>query len=412
MNAILKLIKALKIQGLAGVKKVTHKNQNEEESTVFFIPLLRKPSEEEWKQLITLDSSLILECIQDPSLGMKKEIETPFSKLVEFIKSQLPSSNQDEEWIQLLPRKWEKIGQIIVIKKLHPKLSSIEKLIGKGLAIANSSINEFNKDTIKTVLVDEEGIQGELRQPTIRILFSNQTIEEQTTIINNNSNDNDNILSHFNSLQSALQYPTCTVHVENNIKYFLDVQRVMFASGNGTERMHFSNLNCNGETIVDMFCGIGYFSIPLILHSRLKQILCLEKNPISFACLQLNFELNGIDIFKTNDVKCELGDNREVGNQFLGTANRVLMGYIPTPKQFLFRAFDFLMNGKGVLHYHHICTKNEFQVLAMNHVQEELNLWIKERNIQDSLQIQILDFRIVKSYSPKQFHCVADIKIY
>ena len=36
------------------------------------------------------------------------------------------------------------------------------------------------------------------------------------------------------------------------------------------------------------------------------------------------------------------GDNREVANEYLGKADRVMMGYIPTPKQFLHRAFDFL----------------------------------------------------------------------
>ena len=33
---------------------------------------------------------------------------------------------------------------------------------------------------------------------------------------------------------------TCTVHIENKVKYKLDPRKVMFASGNGTERMRFA----------------------------------------------------------------------------------------------------------------------------------------------------------------------------
>jgi len=37
----------------------------------------------------------------------------------------------------------------------------------------------------------------------------------------------------------------------------------MFAAGNGTERIRFSEMDATGETVLDMFAGIGYFSIPM-----------------------------------------------------------------------------------------------------------------------------------------------------
>jgi len=37
----------------------------------------------------------------------------------------------------------------------------------------------------------------------------------------------------------------------------------MFAAGNGTERMRFAQMNAKDEVVLDMFAGIGYFSIPM-----------------------------------------------------------------------------------------------------------------------------------------------------
>jgi tRNA wybutosine-synthesizing protein 2 len=145
-----------------------------------------------------------------------------------------------------------------------------------------------------------------------------------------------------------------------------------------------------------MFAGIGYFSIPLAVHGGVKSIFSIEKNPNSYAFLKQNIELNGVSHVAT----AILGDNRLMGQEIVGKADRVLMGYIPTPKQFLKRARDFLGPKGGIIHYHHTCSKEDMKTLAQRHVEEELGG-----------QYVLLDFRVVKSYSPKQYHCVADFQI-
>jgi tRNA wybutosine-synthesizing protein 2 len=61
--------------------------------------------------------------------------------------------------------------------------------------------------------------------------------------------------------------PLETIHVENGVQFEINVGKIMFSSGNGTERMHFArNIKLNGnETVIDMFTGIGMLLlIPII----------------------------------------------------------------------------------------------------------------------------------------------------
>ncbi|MCE7697581.1 MAG: hypothetical protein K8E24_001585 [Methanobacterium paludis] len=61
---------------------------------------------------------------------------------------------------------------------------------------------------------------------------------------------------------------TETVHKENHCLFKMDVAKVMWSKGNTGERKRMSTISEDGETIVDMFAGIGYFSIPMmkLLH--------------------------------------------------------------------------------------------------------------------------------------------------
>lgn len=53
-------------------------------------------------------------------------------------------------------------------------------------------------------------------------------------------------------------------HKEGGVVYHLDVTRVMFSSGNTTERQRMGRMPAHGETIVDLYCGIGYYTLPLL----------------------------------------------------------------------------------------------------------------------------------------------------
>lgn len=238
--------------------------------------------------------------------------------------------------------------------------------------------------------------------------------------------------------------PTFTTHVENGIKYSFDAMRVMFCSGNTTERFHFGEIDAKGELVVDMFAGIGYFTLPLAKHGKLRRLVALEKNSDSAGYLSFNAFQNGLaDVI---EVRC--GDNRApLSDDLVGRCDRVMMGYIPDCKEFLWRAASFLKrraladaNGaepdfvevgdvrdlpldapapgtprcfiaafgnavpEGIIHYHFLADRGRVAYSRCHaSILEELGETIAP-------YFKIETIRQVKSYAPKRYHHVADVR--
>ncbi|AYU75681.1 conserved hypothetical protein [Leishmania infantum JPCM5] len=311
---------------------------------------------------------------------------------------------------RLFPRKFEVHGHVVVIRLNDG--TSVEELRPLARFFAES----FAPVLVHVVLLDVDGIVGELRRPSLQILFQADTaLTKCATSLRRTvqrrwgdaRKRGQTSCMTIDAMESTLNRwtasPTFTAHVENGVIYSFDVSRVMFSSGNTTERMHFGTVTAADEVVVDMFCGIGYFTLPLAMHGNVAAIHALEKNPDSIDFLKLNAVLNKVDHL----IRPVCGDNREVGEELLGKCDRVLMGYIPTCKSFLPRALSFLKRNEagrssGVVHYHLLADKLSAAQEALRDVQDELGEEV-------AAFVRITDLRCVKSYAPKRFHFVADL---
>src|SRR3546814_8674256 len=59
---------------------------------------------------------------------------------------------------------------------------------------------------------------------------------------------------------------------ENSIRFSFDITRIMFCSGNNTERIRMGTMPAKDETVVDLYCGVGYYTLPLLVHAHAKLV--------------------------------------------------------------------------------------------------------------------------------------------
>lgn len=268
-----------------------------------------------------------------------------------------PQERIHEEFMQYpelnahIPEKWEIIGDIAIVR-MDEACIPFKESIGKIYArILNA----------KTVCADVRGVSGEFRRPSMEVIYGTDTE---------------------------------SVILQNGIRYGFDVTKVMFASGNTEERMRMRKLDCRGETVVDMFAGIGYFTLPLAKFSGARRVFACEKNPESYGFLIKNVISNEVD----DIVIPILSDNRNL----LGThfADRILMGYVQTTSDFLKTALR-MIKPNGLIHYHDTFYVHEY----MERIRE---IFDRECGPEG---YEIESVREVKSFAPSVSHYVADVRI-
>ncbi|XP_072287602.1 tRNA wybutosine-synthesizing protein 2 homolog [Pyxicephalus adspersus] len=212
-------------------------------------------------------------------------------------------------------------------------------------------------------------------------------------------------------------------HVDNGIRYSFDVTKCMFSAGNIVEKQRLSTLCCTKETVVDLYAGIGYFTLPFLVHANAAFVHACEWNPHAIEALRKNLELN-----KVSD-KCQIheGDNRKFPLE--DVADRVNLGLIPTSEAGYPIACKVLKKSSGgVLHIHHNvnCFLDKQELYAKDTEEKPCSwrtlAWRKwaesaEVKIQSILaevhgtlwQTKIVQVKKVKSYAPHVDHVVLDL---
>jgi len=187
---------------------------------------------------------------------------------------------------------------------------------------------------------------------------------------------------------------TETVYKEHGCRYVVDIQRAYFNPHLSTERARVAAQVKPDETVIDMFAGVGPFSI--LIAKRAKHVIAIDKNPDAILFLRKNVELN----FVTN-IEIIQGDVREVASDLKGRADRVIMNLPHKASGFLNEAIAML-KPKGIIHYYDIRHEDDLEGTIRV---------VRETATHRGVDINIIGTRKVHSYAPHKYIICVDCQV-
>lgn len=196
---------------------------------------------------------------------------------------------------------------------------------------------------------------------------------------------------------------TCTVHRESGCSFKIDIERCYFSPRLSGERMRIANLVQPGETVVNMFAGVGCFSIVIAKHVSETKIYSIDVNPDAWQFMVENVRLNRV----YGNVVPVLSDAKTaIESRLLGCADRVLMPLPEKALEYLPLAVSTLKPRGGWVHVHAFKRASCVQTAAAN-----VKVKIAEALRCARVNFEFGEVREVRSVGPNWFQIVADTHV-
>jgi len=191
------------------------------------------------------------------------------------------------------------------------------------------------------------------------------------------------------------------------VRYTFDVTKCMFSEGNAAEKVRVSEWNVCGETILDMYTGIGFWSLPL-LAAGAGHVFSCEWNPDALEGFRRGLKLLSEDLAGRCTVLA--GDNRraEVTAASAGRCDRVLLGLIPFSRDGFPNAVAALRDCGGTLHVHWNAPSEEEASVAAAVAQELQAMFCAQRG--EGWTCAVTHVQRIKWYAPRVRHLRIDIR--
>ena len=186
---------------------------------------------------------------------------------------------------------------------------------------------------------------------------------------------------------------------ENGIDYGYNFTQCMFSAGNVNERRRMGEVGGVEETVVDLFSGIGYYTLPMLVNSQVNHVHCCEWNPNAIRALKWSLDRNNV----ANRCTIHEGDNRLTATNLSGQADRVILGLLPTAEGGFELAINCLKKIGGCLHIHGIAPASDHDSWIDETITKLSNL-NHDFSISESSRVRI------KSHAPHWDHLVLDVE--
>lgn len=190
---------------------------------------------------------------------------------------------------------------------------------------------------------------------------------------------------------------TETIHREYGCRYKVDLERAYFTPRLSTERSRILSWIKEGDTVVDMFAGVGPYSILIAKSKKPSKVLAVDKNPDAVRYLRENIILNS-----AKNIEAVEGDAREEAKKFAGSADHVIMNLPHSAFEFLDSAVLLTKPG-GIIHYYGITPEDDL-------FESSIEL-IRNAAEKTGRKIEVLDKRVVRSYAPHQYNICIEARI-
>lgn len=194
-----------------------------------------------------------------------------------------------------------------------------------------------------------------------------------------------------------------TVHVEHGCRLEVDVRGAFFSPRLATERQRIAGRVRAGETVLNMFGGVGAFSIAAAMASECT-VYSVDVNPVAARLCEANAARNARRM--AGSVVSVLGDAREVAASRFGEgrlqADRTLMLLPERSDEFLADAARATADGGTVHYYAHVHADKKAGAPAE-----------AERRFRAAspVRAEIAGSRVVRAIGPRYYQAAVDAVI-
>lgn len=228
---------------------------------------------------------------------------------------------------------------------------------------------------VKTVYVDESGVRGEHRLRSLKLLAGEPRSE--------------------------------TVYREYGMVFRVDVLHAYVSPRLSYEHHRVARLVREGERVLNMFAGVGLFSVFIARLSRPRKVYSVDINPIAYRLMVENVRLNGVE----GVVEPILGDAAVVASTVLRrSVDRVLMPLPSFSSRFYCAAIDALERD-GFLHAYEFVRveRGESRAQALSKGFEALRRVVEGCGRRAGLSLSLA--RVVRSVGPRLLEAVYDVEV-
>ena len=251
---------------------------------------------------------------QFPAFQVKETLFEPViskpTKLQDAIGEEIPSS-----LVSLLPRSLDIIGDIAVLE-LPAELEAYANDVGNGILRINPHVR---------LVVKKLGeVAGQYRTRSFQVVAGAGTTE--------------------------------TVHYEFSSSYRLDLTTVYFNPRLSHERLRVAHEVGEHDVVVDMFAGVGPYSVLIAKSQPRTKIYSIDINPAAIRYLKENIFSNRV----ADQVIPLLGDARLFSEEKVRSiANRVVMNLPSEAEKYLPAALQMLKPDGGIIHFYQFVTREK-----------------------------------------------------